>query len=57
MEVSYSLECGHAYRYRRHVELRDGKRWCRRCKDHKKVTHIGVTPRIKPFLHMRKKKT
>jgi hypothetical protein len=55
MEVRYALECGHVRRFKRHVKLFEGTYWCRRCKDHKKVTHIGVTPRLSKFLKRKKK--
>lgn len=47
MLVCYTLECGHGYNYRRHVKLtKDGKRWCKKCRELKKVTHIGEIPRL-----------
>jgi len=46
MLVSYTLECGHVYNYMRHIKLKDGKRWCRKCKGYKKVIHIQEVPAL-----------
>lgn len=50
MLITYTLECGHSYDHWKHVKLKDNTLYCRRCKAYKKVTHIGETPSLSPFL-------
>jgi hypothetical protein len=38
----YTLECGHVLTFHREVKLKDGKRWCKRCRELKKVINIKV---------------
>lgn len=49
MQVLYVLECGHGIIFRQHVKLKEGKRWCKKCKEYKKVTHIGEVPSLSSF--------
>jgi len=50
MLVCYTLECGHALLYRKYVKLKDGKRWCKKCRKYKEVTDVRVTPPLSKFI-------
>jgi hypothetical protein len=53
MLICYSLECGHGYNYRRHVKLKEGKRWCKKCRGYQKVTDVRIVPPLSSFLTFR----
>jgi len=38
----YTLECGHILVFHREVKLKDGKRWCKRCHELRKVVKVKV---------------
>lgn len=46
MMIQYTLECGHTYEHRKHVQIKDGTLYCRRCKAYKKVTSVEEITRL-----------
>lgn len=50
MLLHYTLECGHVRIYRKHVKLKDGKRYCKKCKEYKQVTDISEDKTLTKFI-------
>lgn len=52
----YKLECGHILTFSRKVKLKDGKRWCKACRQLKIVLEVKIEKFIQKKLQDKTKK-